>query len=1122
MDSCTSYSDYIDYAAKLRQKAICFTEHGNIFNWIKKKIACEKKGLKYLHGVECYLTRDHNDRERDNYHTILIARNYDGVKEINKLVSASYNAFMLIDPDDFTDHFYYKPRISFNEFFKISHNVIKISACLASPLNNVSTDDPSYERLVKSYDYLEIQPHNSKDQIVYNRHLLQLSQQYHIPLIAGTDTHSLNAYKAECRTILQYAKGIEFSGEDSFDLTYKSLPELIEMFRKQDAIPEQEYLQAIENTNVMADSVEDFELDLSFKYPKLYGDSQADKEMLLKTEREKFIAKRKAGIIPDDQAQAFIDAMKEENRVFEKVDMMGFMLFMSEMVSWCKSHDIPIGFNRGSCGGSRVAYVTDIIDLNPEQWHTVFSRFCNEDRKEIGDIDIDVSPSDRDKVYAYIINRFTQAMTAYILSVGTVSSKGTIDEIGRALSYIWEKDNLIDEKSLRKQIKECRDAGEDTFKIESELAYAKDFNKEKAKENPYALDKIAKIKEEFSRNEGKAREKYPDVFYYYDGLIDTPISQSMHPAGIVASPVTLADNYGVLVNDGKVILQIDMDCVHEVSLVKYDILGLKNIEIIKDACNIAGIPYPYSHEINWNDEAVWKDMLRSPVGIFEFESAYSFQLLRDYEPHSIFDMSLVTAALRPSGASYRNDLMNHKVHHNISPIIDELLKENYGYLVYQEDVIKFLTEICGFTGSEADNTRRAIARKDEERLKKVLPEIVNGYCNKSSQPREIAEQEAAEFVQIIEDASSYMFGRNHSIGYCMIGYLCAYLRYYYPHAFITAYLNNANGDDDLKAGSELAQEYGVTIVPPKFGESKDIYVYNPEHNLIAKGVASVKYLNANVANRIYQLSHDKQYTHFVQLLRDLIVETGINTRQLDVLIKIDFFSHFGNQVELQKLVELMELFKYGDIKSISKVKVSGKYFEQILMKYVTGLTKAGKEAAAYTFAPGQNAEMLEIEISMLKKKIKFANGFELDALNDDLQKAEDELQKIRVSHVMRFLMEVEDQIKSLHLKDLSMKLKMQNQLDLLGYIDLTTGKQEDRRKLLILKVIPLNNKGTGEPWGYAVFTRSIGTGNCSRLTVRAAQFNNSPLRSMDIIFANTVKKNAKGFWYLYDYERVVE
>lgn len=255
--------------------------------------------------------------------------------------------------------------------------------------------------------------------------------------------HSLNAYKAECRTVLQYAKGIEFGSEDEFDLTYKSLPELIEMFRKQDAIPEKEWMEAIENTNRMADSVEEFDLDVSFKYPKLYGDSEADKKMLLQTERQLYTEKREKGIIPDSQAQAFIDAMQEENRVFEKVDMMGFMLFMSEMVRWAKSHDIPIGFNRGSCGGSRVAYVTDIIDLNPEQWHTVFSRFCNEDRKEIGDIDIDVAPDDRDKIYQYIINRFGSNKTAYILAIGTISEKGTIDEIGRALANIWEKDRCV-------------------------------------------------------------------------------------------------------------------------------------------------------------------------------------------------------------------------------------------------------------------------------------------------------------------------------------------------------------------------------------------------------------------------------------------------------------------------------------------------------------------------------------------------------------------------------------------------------------------------------------------------------------------------------------------------------
>lgn len=757
LDSATSYKDYIDYAAQIGQTAICFTEHGNIFNWVKKKIYCEERGLKYLHGVECYLTRTHEEKVKDNYHTILIAKNYDGVKEINTLVSKSTNAMQLITGDT-VNHFYHKPRISFDEFFGISKNVIKISACLASPLNKISPIDPIYKKLVKAYDYLEIQPHNCIEQMVYNRHLLQLGQEYGIPLIAGTDTHSLDNYKSECRTILQQAKGIEFASEDEFDLTYKTLDELVAMFAEQNAIPEEDYLQAIDNTNIMADSVEEFELDLSFKYPILYGDAESDKQMLLKTEREKLQYKLENSIIPAVQKQAFIEAIQEENRVFEKVGMTGFMLFMSEMVSWAKSNGIPIGFNRGSCGGSRVAYVTDIIDLNPEQWHTVFSRFCNEDRKEIGDIDIDAAPEDRDKIYQYIINRFTPALTAYILSIGTISAKGTIDEIGRAFSFQWCKEHLIDEKALRKEIKIAKEAGQDTTTLETQLTFAKEMNEETAKENPWTPERMKRIKAEYEMDEQAARKTYPDVFYYFDGLLDTPISQSMHPAGIVASPVTLADNYGVLENDGHIILQLDMDCVHEVSLVKYDILGLENIGIVKDTCELAGIPYPKSHEVDWDDPMVWNDMLRSPTGIFQMESPFAFGMLKKYRPQSVYDMSLVTAAIRPSGESYRDDLMSHLSHENPSPIIDELLKDNHGYLVYQEDVIKFLTQICGFSGSEADNTRRAIGRKDEERLRRALPKILEGYCEKSDQPREIAEQEAQEFVQIIKDASSYMFG----------------------------------------------------------------------------------------------------------------------------------------------------------------------------------------------------------------------------------------------------------------------------------------------------------------------------------------------------------------------------
>ena len=373
LDSATNYKDMIDRACELGQPAIAITEHGNLFSWVSKKMYCDSKRIKYIHGCEVYLTETLQEKIKDNYHTILLAKNYEGVKELNELVSRSYR----------DDHFYYKPRISFDEFLGTSKNIISTSACLASPLRSLSPENPYFERLVKHYNYLEIQPHSCNDQRDFNIKLAILSQQYGIPLIAGTDAHNLNAYKAECRTIIQYAKHIEFSQEDEFDLTYKSYDELVEAFRQQDAIPENLWMDAIENTVRMAETVEDFKIDESFKYPFLYGSKDA--EILKQRIDDGLKEKIKSGAVTQEQIRPFQEAVKEECEVFEQIDMMGFMLFMSELATWCKSNGIPLGFNRGSCGGSRVAYLTDITDLNPETWHTVFSRFANSSRKEIGD-----------------------------------------------------------------------------------------------------------------------------------------------------------------------------------------------------------------------------------------------------------------------------------------------------------------------------------------------------------------------------------------------------------------------------------------------------------------------------------------------------------------------------------------------------------------------------------------------------------------------------------------------------------------------------------------------------------------------------------------------------------------
>ena len=271
-------------------------------------------------------------------------------------------------------------------------------------------------------------------------------------------------------------------------------------------------------------------------------------------------------------------------------------------------------------------------------------------------------------------------------------------------------------------------------------------------------------------------------------------------------------------------------------------------------------------------------------------------------------MSLVTACIRPSGTSYRDALLKKQVHKNPSALIDELLKDNYGYLVYQEDTIKFLQQVCGLSGSEADNVRRAIGRKDIDRLQKALPQILEGYCSKSSEPREKAEQEAKEFLQVIEDSASYQFGYNHSIAYCLLGYLCAYYRYYHPVEFITSFLNNAANDDDVRNGSMLARQKGIQITMPKWGVSKEDYFFDAEKGVIAKGLSSIKYMSASVAKELYDMAKAKQYRYFVDLLADLDEHSSINSRQIEVLTGIDFFSEFGPNEEFTKRMGLRSLF----------------------------------------------------------------------------------------------------------------------------------------------------------------------------------------------------------------------
>ena len=901
LDSCTAPEDYIKRASELGIKTFGFSEHGNIFNWFQKKKLCDEYGLKYLHGIECYITESLEQKIKDNWHTVLIAKNYQGFVEINNLFNLSYQK----------DHFYYKPRITVDEFLAISDNVIKISACIQSPLwqfrKSILQEDKKlkdndgcvefdteeirihhkdlnlqrkrkYVQMVKHYDYYEIQYHSFPDNLEYTKYLWELSKHFGKSLIVGTDTHSSDQYKAECRTILQYGKteGAWGDKENECDLTFKTYDELVEKFKEQNILPMDVILQAIENTNVMANSCEELVFDTHDKYPILYGEK--DEEIMWDTIKRNYKQKLDAGIISNDKI--YIEQIKEEMAVFKKVNMVGFMLFMSELMTWVRSNHISTGFSRGSVSGSTVAYITNITDVNPIKWNTIFSRFCNEHRVEAGDIDVDIYDDDRPKIYNYIINRFGIDKTAYILALGTLADKSAIAVICKALCV-------------------------------------------KNPNSPYDLKKMEYIKAEYDDDPEGTKAKYPEVFYYFDGLKDCVVSQSQHPAGIVASPMNLTDYCGTFLgNDGQRILPLDMDFCHALGLIKYDILGLKTIGVIDKVCKMIGQYFPKANETDFTDQAVYNDMNQNPNTIFQFESGYAQDCFKKMGCHSIDDITLVNAALRPGGASYRDRLFKHEINDNGSEIINNILKESYGFLVYQEEITAFLQYVCGFSGSDADSIRRAIGKKDAAKIEKALPQILEGYCSKSDKPREIAEQEAKNFLQVIEDASSYMFNKNHALGYSLLTYLCGYYRHYYPVQYCTAYLMCAKNDDDLFNGQQLARDLGITLEPVKFRFANWDYSCDADKRVIYKGLSDVPYMSQDSYKSLRSL-YDKRYDvktditlfdigqdnqiepQFIDLLADL-KELKVDVRQIESLIKLDYFSEFG---DINYLLNILTLYK---------------------------------------------------------------------------------------------------------------------------------------------------------------------------------------------------------------------
>lgn len=1034
IDSISKYQQYVDRAKELGMTALGFSEHASVFSFYHKKIAIENAGLKYIHGAEMYLTETLEEKIRDNYHLVMIAKNYQGFLELNKLITTSFNR------DD--NHFYYAPRISIEELEQTSDNILITTACLGSALNrgtdSIKTRLLNFVIKNKHRCFLEIQHHDVQAQKDYNDVLYQWHKKHNIPLIAGTDTHSLDETAARGRLKLQKGKGVSFPEEDDWDLTFKTYDELVNAYEIQACLQKEVYLKAIDNTNVLANMVEEFSLDTNNKYPKIY--EQSDKVFKEKVNQS---FKRHKIVHSRHDKQVMFDRIYQEFDGYEKTGAVDYMLLQNYLREWEVKNGIFCGPARGSVSGSFIAYLMGITSMDSIKFGLNFYRFINPERVSLADIDSDYGDKDRDRVKEFILRDkmdLPSLNTSEIITFNTIALKGAIRDISRAYDINL---GIVDQM--------CNDT-----------------------ENESAMEKW--------------RKRYPEVFEYVDIVQGTVVSVGSHPSGVLISDLNISETIGLCTLSGSQypVSMLNMKELEDLHYVKLDILGLDNVAIINETCKLANIERLTPDNVNLDDEEVWQAIIDDTTGVFQFESPmarnYFIKFMSKetisrakaiYPNFSMIKwLSFANGLLRPGCASFRDQAAEGTTYDFGLQQINDFFAPTLGYVIYQEDVMNFLSEFCGYSMGEADVIRRKIAKSSN--TDELLPEIGERFINFMNEnhgtDRNLAREVIKKFLQVVHDASAYMFSLNHSDSYSMIGYIGGYLRHHYPLEFITAALNIFKDKEEKTLSfSNYAAKIGIKILRPKFKYSKADYYMDKSQNAIYKGLSSIKYMSESVADELATL-YKKPYISFITLLYDLKL-TSINSKQIDILIKVGYFDTFGNTRELLTLWGYFDL--YHKSKIIKKDSISDEVVLNIIKRFAVETEKQYR-------------------------------------LNDNAD---------------TILYEIEDYVMSLNLEDYPTHEKAQMQYEALGYIDLSSGDPSDANKLIVTSVEQLKTKDKKRIWGYKIGTSALLSGKTSELIIMDRVFDFTPLKKYDVIITKRewLEKRESGKytnWYMRAYNKV--
>ena len=880
LDGAIQIDKLIPYAKAQGLKSLAITDHGNIFGAVKFFDACKKGGIKPILGMEAYFTEDVSVRsvERKYYHLIILVENHIGYKNLCKLISFSYQ-----------DGFYFKPRIDYKRLEQYKEGLIITSACLGGHIPQLLKDknnQEAYNRMdwfVQNFGkdrfYLEVQPPDQPDQIFLNDKLFGISDELGIQTVAATDCHYLSLDDHEAHEImLSIQTGKQFDDPSRFTFGdcrayMRSKEEMLTIFDK--------HPEAVYNTGKIADMCNfDFERGKlffpKFQIPEQKTEAQYFKE-LCDQGLEKLISNDR---FPIEQKEAYQARLNLEVDLIVSMGFIGYFLIVGDFIRWAKRNNIPVGPGRGSAAGSLVAWALEITNIDPLRYQLLFERFLNPERITMPDIDIDFCIEGREQVIAYIKDTYGHDKVCQIITFGTMMAKGVLKDVARVLGFSFEDSNML------------------TTLIPEQLKITLQEALDQEPRLQQLMDSNPRIKHLF------------DIAFKLEGVTR---HASKHAAGVVVTPEPVNEMLPIYIppKTTELVAQFAMTELESVGFLKIDLLGLKNLTLIKKALEL--IKEQHNIEIDIDkialDDTKTFALLQAgnTSGVFQFESSGIKDVLRKLKPEKFEDLIAVNALYRPGplGSGMVEDFILRK--HGKNPItysfkeLAPILEETYGVIVYQEQVMKIASTIGGYSLGEADILRRAMGKKKAE----VMEEQKAIFVRKSEE-RKFDKKKAEELFDLMAYFAGYGFNKSHSAAYALIAYQTAYLKANYPAEF-SACLISLESTDAEKMAFYLkeAREMGLEILPPNINSSR--IEFSVVQGKILFGLQGIKSVGLAALENILAERVKKPFAHMMDFCTRIDLRTS-NKRVLENLICAGALDSFpGNRAQkfenLQNILE---------------------------------------------------------------------------------------------------------------------------------------------------------------------------------------------------------------------------